>query len=109
MTLALADAAARNRTRLARAATPHREEIDLAVQGLCKAYGDDPNVLDGIDLQVAHGQSVAIIGSNGTGKSTLLRCCLASAHARSSSPSSCVSSCLRSSCALACSHFQCFP
>jgi len=76
MTLALADAAARNRTRQTRAATPHREDIDLAVRGLCKAYGDDPHVLDGIDLQVAHGQSVAIIGSNGTGKSTLLRCCL---------------------------------
>jgi phosphonate transport system ATP-binding protein len=77
MTLALADAAARNRQRPVRAAAPqHATAVDLAVRGLRKSYGGAAAVLDGIDLEVPHGQSVAIIGANGTGKSTLLRCCL---------------------------------
>ena len=47
----------------------------LAVDGLVKAYGD-VRVLDGITVTVAPGEAVALIGANGTGKSTLLRCCL---------------------------------
>jgi phosphonate transport system ATP-binding protein len=76
MTLALADAAARPRLRATRAAEPHREDLDLAVRRLRKTYGSDVVVLDGVDLEVTHGQAVALIGANGTGKSTLLRCCL---------------------------------
>lgn len=75
MTLALADAAARNRQRTVRAAAAQRVETDLAISGLRKSFGST-TVLDGIDFAVAHGQSVALIGANGTGKSTLLRCCL---------------------------------
>ena len=47
----------------------------LALTGLAKAFGKI-RVLDGIDLAVRSGEAVALIGSNGTGKSTLLRCCL---------------------------------
>ena len=45
----------------------------ISVRGLAKRY-DATTVLDGIDLDIAQGERVAIIGPSGTGKSTLLRC-----------------------------------
>ena len=50
-------------------------ERDLVVGGLVKRFGA-ATVLDGVGLSVPRGQSVALIGSNGAGKSTMLRCCL---------------------------------
>jgi len=44
----------------------------LEVAGLCAGYGDT-QVLHGIDLDVAEGEVVAVLGSNGVGKSTLNR------------------------------------
>jgi branched-chain amino acid transport system ATP-binding protein len=45
----------------------------LEVRGLVAGYGDF-RALHGIDLSVAAGSAVSIIGANGAGKSTLLTC-----------------------------------
>ena len=45
----------------------------LSVRGLRKAFGPRL-VLDGVDLEVRRGEMVAILGANGSGKSTILRC-----------------------------------
>jgi polar amino acid transport system ATP-binding protein len=45
----------------------------LKVVNLKKSY-DTKVVLDGVDLEVFPGQIVAVIGSSGSGKSTVLRC-----------------------------------
>jgi glutamine transport system ATP-binding protein len=48
-------------------------ETKIKVTGLKKSFGD-LEVLKGIDLEVAQGEVVCIIGPSGSGKSTLLRC-----------------------------------
>ena len=44
----------------------------MIVQGLHKSYGEQ-KVLNGLDLKVGSGQTVAVLGRSGTGKSVLLR------------------------------------
>lgn len=45
----------------------------LDVSSLTAGYGDIP-VLRGIDLRIDAGQFVAVLGRNGAGKSTTMRC-----------------------------------
>jgi thiol reductant ABC exporter CydC subunit len=44
----------------------------IEVRGLRFAYGDDPPVLDGLDLFIPAGGSVALTGASGAGKTTLV-------------------------------------
>jgi heme exporter protein A len=57
-------------------AIPSSTEADkrplIQVSGLYKRYGRK-NVLRGVDLNIAPGQVMALLGDNGAGKSTLLR------------------------------------
>ena len=52
----------------------------VVVQGLRKSFGSQ-NVLDGIDLTVARGETVAVLGRSGTGKSVLLKLLIGLQHA----------------------------
>ena len=45
----------------------------LRVEGLCAGYGA-VQVLEGISLGVNDGETVALLGTNGNGKSTLMKC-----------------------------------
>jgi ABC-2 type transport system ATP-binding protein/nitrous oxidase accessory protein len=45
----------------------------IRIRQLSKSFGR-ARVLDGIDLDVAEGESVALWGSNGAGKTTIIRC-----------------------------------
>ena len=48
------------------------DDAILSVRGITKAFGTN-SVLKGIDMDIAHGSVVALIGGNGAGKSTLVK------------------------------------
>ena len=50
----------------------HEEHPAIAIQDLRKAFGNQ-RVLNGINFQVAQGETVAVIGRSGGGKSVLLK------------------------------------
>jgi len=51
----------------------------IAVRGVEKSFGDK-RVLDGVEIEIAAGESLVIIGGSGTGKSVLIKCILGLMH-----------------------------
>ncbi len=49
--------------------------VDLRVSHLAKSFADTP-IFEDVSFGLSRGEAVAIVGANGTGKSTLLRCML---------------------------------
>ncbi len=47
--------------------------VALRARGIVKSFGAN-RILDGVDLTVARGETVCVLGPSGSGKSTLLRC-----------------------------------
>ncbi|GBQ94223.1 aliphatic sulfonate ABC transporter ATP-binding protein [Acetobacter nitrogenifigens DSM 23921 = NBRC 105050] len=55
------------------AASHEDGNVAVIVEGLTRRFGDGPAVLDRLDLAIAPGEFVALLGHSGSGKSTLLR------------------------------------
>jgi phospholipid/cholesterol/gamma-HCH transport system ATP-binding protein len=51
------------------------DQPKIALRGVTKAFGEK-QVLRGVDLDIAAGESVVVIGGSGTGKSVLIKCIL---------------------------------
>lgn len=49
------------------------EAVLVALRGVSFAYEDGPAVLSDLDVEVGEGRALALLGRNGTGKTTLLR------------------------------------
>src|ERR1700722_10689597 len=54
---------------------PILESEALTIEGLVAGYGA-VRALDGVSMQVRAGETVALLGANGNGKTTLMRCLL---------------------------------
>jgi ATP-binding cassette subfamily F protein 3 len=67
-----APAEKRRRMRLRIPEPPRAGEVVITLAGIHQAYGDTP-VYQGLDLEIARGEKIALAGPNGAGKSTLLR------------------------------------
>jgi phosphonate transport system ATP-binding protein len=53
-----------------------RTDVDVGVDRLSARYGEHAPVFSQVSFAVGGGEAVALIGANGTGKSTLLKCLL---------------------------------
>jgi len=51
---------------------PHAGKVILEGKSLGKAYGEN-RLFSGVDLLIARGEKIALVGKNGVGKSTLIR------------------------------------
>ncbi len=50
-----------------------KHAVSVQVENIKFAYGDGPYVLDGVNLEIAVGEKVALVGASGGGKSTLVQ------------------------------------
>jgi len=60
-----------------------KKTVSIRIENLHFAYGDGPDVLNGINLGIAPGEKVALVGASGGGKSTLVQVLIGLYPARS--------------------------
>ena len=46
----------------------------IAIKGLCKSFGKNNTVLNGVDLFVNKGENLVVLGKSGSGKSVAIKC-----------------------------------
>ena len=46
----------------------------IDIKGLCKSFGKDNDVLNGVDLIVHKGENLVVLGKSGSGKSITIKC-----------------------------------
>ncbi len=51
----------------------NKNTVAIKISDLRFAYGDNPDVLNGIELEIEEGEKVALVGASGGGKSTLVQ------------------------------------
>ena len=51
----------------------NKNTVAIKISNLRFAYGDNPDVLNGIELEIKEGEKVALVGASGGGKSTLVQ------------------------------------
>ncbi len=61
-----------NKVRISFPPAPHAGKIILEGKALGKAYGEN-RLFSGVDITIARGEKISLVGKNGVGKSTLIR------------------------------------
>ncbi len=51
------------------------KEQDIEFKDVVFSYGDDKNAVDGISFKIAKGETLALVGASGSGKTTIARLC----------------------------------
>ena len=62
---------------------PSAHNTLLELRGLTAGYGRGPDIIKGFDLDLAAGETVALVGPSGAGKSTVFRCLVGQLKLRS--------------------------
>ncbi|HNH89644.1 MAG TPA: ABC transporter ATP-binding protein [Thiobacillaceae bacterium] len=52
------------------------DTVDVELEAACFAYGEGESILDGVNMRIAPGEKVALVGASGGGKSTLVQALL---------------------------------
>jgi len=53
---------------------PVNKEQIINIKGLCKSFGENTDILKGVNLTVNKGENLVVLGKSGSGKSVLIKC-----------------------------------